>query len=264
MQIGGQKALGAAGLALVLALVWLRPLDTAAEAYTESGLKRALATFAAARAMNAALSLLQSGTVSFQLGAGASLQPGAVLEPLDDLVEQFSALMLAATLSFATQRLLIEIFAAAPVSAVLSVLFVAWAGLAFWGRAPPGWLPRMALGLLLLRLAVPVAGLASEGAYRLVLAGKYESSQARIERAELPALNAQAGESLADAIRRWWAQSGEIAKKVEALKASVDGWVEHLVRLAAVFLVQTLVLPLLFLWIMLRFYRALASRFRPR
>lgn len=262
MQIAGRRIVGATCLVFLLALIWLRPLDTVAEAYTESGLKRAFATFAAARAMNATLSVIQSATVNFQLGAGASLQPGAVLEPLDDLVEQFSALMLAATLSFATQRLLIEIFAAAPVSALLTVLLAAWCVFQFSARSPPGWLPRVALGLLFLRLAVPMAALASEATYRLVLAGKYETSQARIAQAELPEVGAQAGEGLADRLKRWWSQGTDIGKKVEALKARVDDWVEHLVRLAAVFVVQTLLLPLFLLWVMLRFYRALAASFR--
>ena len=76
MHIGRRKMWGVLILALLLALVWFRPLDTVAEQYTESGLKRAFATFAAARAMNATISVLQS----IQIGAGASIQLGAVLD----------------------------------------------------------------------------------------------------------------------------------------------------------------------------------------
>ena len=101
MHIGRQKILGALIVALLLVSVWFRPLDVVAEQYTESGLKRALATFAAARGMNAAISVLQS----IQIGVGASVQLGAVLDPLDDLVEQFSALMLAATLSEEAEKI---------------------------------------------------------------------------------------------------------------------------------------------------------------
>jgi hypothetical protein len=155
MRIGRRKIAEMVILALLLAFVWLRPLDAVAERYTESGLKRTFATFAAARGMNAAISVLQSTAVNFQIGAGASIQLGAVLDPLDDLVEQFSALMLAATLSFATQRLLIEVSGAWPVSVLLTVLFAAWGLFGLRGRAPPGWLPRLALGLPCLRLAIP-------------------------------------------------------------------------------------------------------------
>lgn len=261
MHIGRRKMLGVLIFALLLALAWSRPLDTVAEQYTESGLKRAFATFAAARAMNAAISVLQSASISFHIGAGASLQLGAVLDPLDDLVEQFSALMLAATLSFATQRLLIDVSGAWPVSVLLTVLFLAWGVLYLKNATPPGWLPKLALGLLCLRLAVPTAALGSEATYQLLLASEYENSQAQIKSADVPDVEVLAGEGLAERVKRWLAKSTDIGKKIEALKARADGWVEHIMRLAAVFIVQTVVLPLLFLWAMLRLYRVLSAPF---
>jgi len=251
MQLRQARIVGALLLVVALALVWSGPLDKLAQDYTESGLKRAVATFAAARAMNAVISVLQS----FQVGVGASVQLGAALDPLDDLVEQFSALMLAATLSFGTQRLLIEISGTLPVSILLTVLFLAWGALQGLGRTPPGWLPRIALALLLLRLAVPMAALGSEATYRLLLATKYEDSQARIKAAVIPEAELQAGESFADSVKRWWAQGADVGKKIAELSAKVENWVDHLVRLAAIFIVQTIVLPLLFLWLMLRSYR---------
>jgi hypothetical protein len=257
MQIGRRKMLGVLIITLLLALVWFRPLDTIAKQYTESGLKRAFATFAAARAMNATISVLQS----IRVGAGASIQLGAVLDPLDDLLEQFSAIMLAATLSFATQRLLIDVSGAWPVSVLLTVLFLAWDVFHLKNWAPPGWLPKLALGLLCLRFAVPTMALGSEVTYQLLLASKYEASQAQIKSADVPDVEVQVGEGLAERVKLWWAQSTDIGKKIEALKARADGWVKHIVMLAAVFLVQTVVLPLLFLWAMLRLYRVLSAPF---
>lgn len=249
-------------LALLLALAWFRPLDTVAEQYTESGLKRAFATFAAARAMNATISVLQSASVNFQIGAGASLQLGAVLDPLDDLVEQFSSVMLAATLSFATQRLLIEISGAWPVSVLLTVLFIAWGASHLRNGISPGWLSRLLLGLLCLRFAVPVAAFGGEATYRLFLASGYEASQARVKSADVPDVQMQVDESLSDRFKRWWSESADIAKKIAVLKAKADDWIEHIVRLAAVFIVQTILLPLLFFGGMLWLYRMLATPLR--
>ncbi|OGA15127.1 MAG: hypothetical protein A3H32_01700 [Betaproteobacteria bacterium RIFCSPLOWO2_02_FULL_63_19] len=254
--------LGTMVLALFLALAWFRPLDTVAEQYTESGLKRAFATFAAARAMNATISVLQSASVNFQVGAGASLQMGAVLEPLDDIVEQFSALMLAATLSFATQRLLIEISGAWPVSMLLTVLFLAWGVFHTRNGVAPEWLLRLLLGLLCLRFAVPIAALGGEATYRLFLASSYEASQVQVKSADVPDVDLRADEGLVERFKRWWAQSTDIGKKIAALKERADGWIEHIVRLAALFIVQTIVLPLLFLGAMLWLYRVLSAPFR--
>jgi hypothetical protein len=263
MRVGGQKALGVLIITL-LAVVWFRPLDTFAQQHTESGLNRAFATFAAARGLNAVISVLKSGTVNFQLVGGASFQPGAVLDPVDDLVEQFSALMLAATLSFATQRLLIEVSGAWQVSVLLTVLFLAWGVFHLKNWAAPRWLPKLALALLCLRFAVPIAALGSEAIYRLLLANEYEASQAHITNAEVPDADVRASEGPVDTVKRWLAQSTEFGKNIEALKAKVDGWVRHIVTLAAVFIVQTVVLPLLFLWAMLKLYRVLSAAFLAR
>src|SRR6478752_5976326 len=120
MQKLQHKAVLISILVVMLASVWLRPLDATAREYVDTGFKRALVTFASARALNALISLAQSATVSVQVGAGGSIQPGAVLDPIDDLVEQFSLVMLAATLSFAIQSLLISVLGAWPISVLLT------------------------------------------------------------------------------------------------------------------------------------------------
>lgn len=97
MRLPQHRALIALLLAAALAVTWLRPLDALAERHVEAGLKRALIAFASARTLNAVLSALQEASVSFQVGAGISVKPGAVLEPLDDVVEQLSNLMFVAT-----------------------------------------------------------------------------------------------------------------------------------------------------------------------
>lgn len=251
-------------LALVLALVWLKPIDALAERHVETGFQRALTTFAAARALNAVLSAVQSASVSVGVGVGASAHPGAILEPIDDLVEQFSALMLAATISFAAQRLLLEIFGAWPVSILLSVALIAWSALRWRGRSFPAWLPKLALGLLCLRLAVPMLALGSEATYQLLLARDYEASQVEIKKADLPDTAAEPGEALGNKFKRWWSESTDVARKVDTLRSRADGLVTHLVRLAAVFIVQTIVLPLLFLWLLLCLYRTLSGAIQLR
>lgn len=246
-------------LALVLVLVWLKPIDAFAERHVETGFQRALTTFAAARALNAILSTVQSASVSVGLGVGVSAHPGAILEPIDDLVEQFSALMLAATISFAAQRLLLEIFGAWPVSILLSGVLIAWCSLRWQGRSLPTWLTRIALGLLCLRLAVPVLAIGSEATYQLLLARDYEASQSQIKSSDLPDTTAEPGEGLGNKFKHWWSENTDLSRKVDTLRSRADGLVVHIVKLAAVFIVQSMVLPLLFLSLLLRLYRTLSG-----
>ncbi len=253
--------------ALVLALVWWRPLQATAQRSVESGLQRALVTFASARALNGVLSVAKSASVSFQIGAGASVQPGAALDPLDDLVEQFSTVMQVATLSFAMQQVLISVFSAWPLAVVLSALFLAWAVLVLRERRAPPWLARLSVGLLVLSLSVPAASLASELTYSLLMARDYAAAQQQVS-LSTPAASeaqtaAQADGGALDKLRQLWSQTQDIGQQVQALQAKASGIVSHLITLAAVFLIQTVVLPLLFFWGMMRLYRLLLGRTWP-
>ena len=76
--------------------------------------------------MNALISVAQGTEISAQpLGVGGTLAPGQLLDPLNDLVEQFSALMLAASIAFGIQKVLITIGAYWLISLVLTGVVLA-------------------------------------------------------------------------------------------------------------------------------------------
>jgi len=258
-----------------LALSWLGTVDTVAKRSTEAGLQRALATYAVARGFNAIISLAMSASVNVQFIAGMQVSPGALLDPLDDLIEQFSLVMLAATVSFAAQRLLIEIGSSWPVSVLLTLVSAIWLALrwrsrldgrrAFATPAQASRMARIAIALICLRFAVPAVALASEATYQFVMAGTYEAAQAKVKAVEgAEPAEATAPQSRMDRIRRWLSDKTEVAEKIEGLKARFDAAIEHLVRLTAVFVVQTIVLPLLFFWLMVRLYRTLVPPLYPK
>ena len=240
---------------LVLLLVWTRPLDNLADNYTSSGFNRAVATFAAARGLNAVISLVQGASFNVQLGVGASVQPGAVLDPLDDLVEQFSALMLAATMSFSLQRVFMEVLSSWPFCTLISIAGGFWLRALWLRRQPPRWLPRLTLALLCLRLAVPVVALGNEAIYRFALEDKYLGSQSEILSSDVVSVETTTNEGLTERLKRWWEQSADINAKIDQLKQAADELTDHLINLAVVFFAQTLLLPLLFLWLLLQLYR---------
>jgi hypothetical protein len=121
--------------------------------------------------------------------------------------------------------------------------------------------------LLLLRFTVPLVALGSEAAFRLFMQDEYRQGQATLERSstelaqasgQLPGANTPpAGESLTDRMRRWWGQGPQIGPRFEALKDQANRAVEQVVRLIVVFMLQTLVLPLLLGWALWRAARAL-------
>ncbi|UCE32802.1 MAG: hypothetical protein JSW68_02110 [Burkholderiales bacterium] len=219
-------------------------------------MKRALASFATARALNAVISVAQGTELSAQpLGVGVSVAPGQVLDPVNDMVEQFSNLMLAASVSFGIQKMLIGIGAWWTVSLVLTGLALAWVWLDLRRRAPPGWLTAALVLLLLVRFAIPVTTLGSDWLFRTFLAEQYAASQRVIDTAS--GQTAQIGpappvsgaeEGLLERMKSWMSSPNtDVRSRFEALKAAAETAIEHMINLIVIFLLQTLVIPLLIL-----------------
>ena len=70
---------------------------------------------------------------------------------------------------------------------------------------------------------------------------------------------ASAGESMTERMKRWWSQGTDFKKRFEELKEVAGRTIEHIVKLIVVFVLQTLVLPVLLLWMLLRLGRILPA-----
>lgn len=267
MTLRWHRALTAAVLLLILLATWVLRVDDAALSQVDAGWKRALATFAAARTLNAVISVAQGTEVAVQPGGvGITLAPGQALDPINDLIEQFSTLMLLAAAAFGSQRVLIGIGAWWPVSLALTAVALGWAVMRWRQLPPPRWLTKLLVGLLVLRFMVPAVALGSEAVFRVFLNSDYSAAQQTLERSSEqigqisgPTTTPPANEALGDRVRRWWSQGTDISQRFEALKAVANRAVEDVVRLIVVFTLQTLVLPLLLGWALLRFARALVK-----
>ena len=266
-------------IAALVAASWWQGLDVHAEAQVEAGLKRALIAYAVARGLNGVISVAQGTEVAIQpAGLGVVLAPGEVLDPVNDLVEQFSSVMLVAAASLGLQRLLIGMSGWVPLVVALTAVAVAWLFASAWQVRrrhhhhphDPGGDGRSRLAILLqgglvvllaLRFAVPVAALLSEGAYRIFLQPEYERSRVELELAkdnlgrttdELKAPAPAVDEGLIDRTRRFFDDAGEtfdVEKRIDALQATAAAVVRNIIDLIAIFVVQTVILPLLFLWL---------------
>ena len=99
-------------LTALIALSWTGLLDQEAQSATAATLKRALATYAVARGLNGVISVAQGTEIALQpVGVGLTITAGEILDPLNDLVERFSWLVLVACGSLGTQLLLSELLA---------------------------------------------------------------------------------------------------------------------------------------------------------
>jgi len=126
----GRHYIAVAAVFIVI-LSWLGVLDTASENYVNSAIVQATVAFASARTLNAVISVAQNTEVSIVV---FSMAIGELLDPLNDLVEQYSTLMKYAIASLLVQKLLLVITSSTVFKIFLTVAGVWAAGTALMGR----------------------------------------------------------------------------------------------------------------------------------
>jgi hypothetical protein len=252
-------------LAFVIGFAWLTPIDSAAGRLTDDGLKRALVSFASARALNAVISVAQGTEISVEpAGIGVNFTPGQVLDPLNDLVEHFGDLMLTASIAFGVQKLLLAIGASWGISLLLS-LAAALCIYLLWrkpeARAPlHRWSLRILAVLLVIRFALPLVTIGNEWLFQAFLKKDYQSSQAAVaswsgsaeDVAAAPAGNQSTMDSTMSNVRGWLSKNADIRQRIEKLRATAEETTEHVIKLMSIYLLQTLIIPLVFLWLLLK------------
>lgn len=268
-------------LSLVLLLVGVLSLspfvDQRAEAEYEKLFQRAFITFALARTINGVISVVQGTEVALQpAGVGVTLTPGEILDPVNDLVERFSWIMMGATISLGIQNVLLDVSAWWVIQILLSVL-AAWLLIRIWypGRQDSRGvrkvlLVRVLLLLLFLRFAVPVMLIANDLLYQQFLEQRYQQSTEVIRLAgkELEQLQEEAGveevhegeQGMLDSIASAWNRTidtVDLSGRLERMQQKAGDVIEHLVQLSVVFILQTGLLPVAFLWVFLEVLKRL-------
>ena len=51
-------------------------------------------------------------------------------------------------------------------------------------------------------------------------------------------------------MKGWWSQNGDVKLRFEHLKQAAEHATENIIKLIVIFLLQTLVIPLLLLWVL--------------
>jgi hypothetical protein len=249
-------------------------VDERAQAATDRVFRQAVLTYAAARTLDAAISLAEGTELAMEPGGvGLTVSAGEVLEPLDDIVEQFSSVMLVSATSLGLQSLFLRASAWSTLTFLLILFLLARVGVAFFRERVPSTVRRVVtagtLLLLLARFAVPVYALGTTLLFeRFLQPGQEEAVQA-LERTsadvrELDELEEErAEEGLIGRITGWFSDTMErldISRRVEALRDRASRAIDHLLHLLVVFVLQTILLPLGFLWILARALTAATSR----
>jgi len=215
--------------------------------YLDDTMQKAGAAFLIARALNATLSVMQSFTITPFIG---ELSLGEVLDPVNDLVERFSWIMLLVTVAIGIQQLLMEIGIAVNLTyVILPALFLVLLSLFTRTKTSKHRMRLLAYKLLLLvlliRFAIPVTGLIGSHISAVFLADKRDTAIESIEASK---------EKIAEISVQEAAASPNAS--LEKLKKDSEQIVSQIVKLITLFLFETILFPLLVLWGLIKIFGA--------
>jgi hypothetical protein len=239
--------------------------DTAGDRYFDKALKNAAVTFAVARGLNGLISVMQHAEISAApAGVGLSVAPFQILDPLNDLVEQFSSVMLLSTVSLAIQKLLLT-FSGWPmakniISGLLLLLIVLLVLDGFGiARLNKNLLFKICLPLLFLRFVVPFVAVSSGVIEDLFLnepiLSKTEKLQ-QIERAASEAIGTD-GEKVNESMLAKGKNLLNVKENAALLWDKVSKSINIIIDLIALFIIQTVLLPLGFLYLAVKLIKLL-------
>lgn len=254
-----------AALALVAMLLVAPFADARGEAWLEANFARTLTALAATRGLDSAISLAQSSEVSFSFGPGGSLGIGQALDPVNDLVEQYGALLLTSTTALGVQRLGLQISRALgwwlflPALAVFALAAVARPR---WQASLSGWGRRLFAIALFARLAIPTSAWLDSLVAARFLEANYQQASASVASTTEKIEQAQA----VDAATPWYERYNPIdyvGDRAQRLYEAIGDVGESIVNLVIYFTISTIVLPLGTLWLLARLSGAVFSARGP-
>lgn len=271
-------------LGLAVLFSWFHPLDSVAEKQIEAGFQRSVASYVVAKTLNSVISFVQGTEISFQMGVGATITPGQALDPVNDLVEQFAELMLAASVAFGIMLILVKIGSYWVFSLLLTIGVGIWLWMR-WNRiATPELLTKVIVALLFVRFSMPMVTFGSDLVYKQFLEDDYKQSQSVLDQssndisskskeievgaADQPQIDPAAAVTptpSAEAPGMWQKFTQKVSnglnvvgnnakevlnirEKISKLKESTDQLYKHVVNIIVVFILQTIVIPIFFLW----------------
>ena len=247
----------------MIGLSWSGLLERQADQRLGAVLERALLTAAIARGLNGVISVAQGTEIAIQpIGVGVTITVGEILDPLNDLVERFSWLALVASASLGTQMLLTEISTEPLLSTILSVMAALYLVLLWWPGIPAaasGAMRVLAIALLV-RFLFTMVSLTVGFVDTWVLEARQEAAMVELTAArdDIQAMQNDPVPPVpvdSSLVERFSAllddgrQLLDLQAQLDALEIRAESAIGHILDLAVLFLVQTLLVPIGAFWL---------------
>ncbi len=257
-----------AALFFSASFVKLPGIDRLTDDYFSQAIKAATLSYATTRAVNAVVSVVKESHLELApAGVGVSLAAGQILDPIDDMTERLSTMLVAAIASIGIQKIGYEIGVAISFRAVAIILLLC-IPLLWLGNAATASLQlaiRLCLILLLLRFMLPLSALVSDSLYTHWLKSGVENSLQSLsvvsgDYGKLSSMQPEQDKGFfasltEDASKRVEQTRKAFSNMVDNAENIVTSLLSLMTAYLTIFVVQVLLLPLSMLWLLLALFR---------
>lgn len=227
------------------ALAWSGLLDRVSSDYVDGALLSSGAIYATARGINALVSVLQGTEVNAFL---LTFSIGELLDPVNDLVERFSAVMMVALGALALQKILLVVVSHASFNILLTALGLASLAALVWGtRRQSAIAGRVFIVMVAVRFSLVLVVLANSWADTVFLQ-ENEAQQYRAVQVFHGELS-EAG-TLADGSASALSAL-DIRKQINTLSNQVSDFAASLINLLMSLVLTSILLPIGFFYVLL-------------
>ena len=228
----------------VIYLATFAKLDSNANSRIDSSFKQALGVFATTKALNGVISLVQGTEVG---PPGVTISIGEILDPINDLVERFSWIMLASLTSLGIQKILMNIVVFKGFEILLIFSLVVSNILLFLKQKKhqqnKNLFFRFTILLIFLRFSIPFMAMSNEYVYINFVKQEYN-----IEQSQRVINSAKNDISKFDDKKASYFSTDYYKNKMHEFEIVASDAADHIVDLIIVFIFQTMLFPILFLW----------------
>lgn len=236
----------------------LAPLEAKATATLQRSLLLAAGSYASARLIDRSIAFFAEA----QVGVGvASFKPGQVFKPVQDMAVRYSDVMVLAMTSIGIQLLVMEIGQSLAVlvfgPALMVTLFLLWVLPTPWRPALLTFARLFTALIIVMRLGIPLGATAVGMISQQVLDPPRQQAQSEVN---LTTEQLQDGEAVVDdgqGLLVWMrGMAGQASDLLAGMRQFSDGLIERLVQLLVIYAMETLILPLVMLYVIWRMTHA--------
>ncbi len=249
-------------------------LDSTADTYFKDSITKAGVSYGVCRVINATVSVIQQSSVQLEpAGIGLSLAVGQIVDPINDMVERLSNVLVMSIASLGVQELAYEI-SITIVPQILAVLLLFLSILVWFKNTRVLKLQRMLMSVLVIasiaRFCLPISSIGNEFLQehffedKIIEANeKLTASTADIDKLEdvsVPKLDGFFG-TIGNSASYIKEKSVDFKDTIQVIMENKGVIVENLLRLTflylGIFVIQVLILPLLIFWFLVRIVNSL-------